>query len=291
MTGTHSNARTHAITVDVEDWFQVWALSEKISRSSWDGFTLRVEQSTNRVLDLFDQYGARGTFFTLGWVAERCPGLIRDIVARGHELASHGWDHTKVFDQSRDAFFRDAGKTKKVLEDIAGVRVSGYRAAGFSIDARTPWAHEVLADLGYRYSSSLHPVANDHYDGSDAPLAAFEPLANRTFREVPVSVVEMWGRRFSCAGGGWFRLLPYQWSSMLMERHQAQSDRPMVFYFHPWEIDPQQPRIRGISRKSQFRHYTNLDRMESKLSKLLARCRWDRMDAVFDITDTFQDAA
>ncbi len=273
-------APKHAMSVDVEDYFQVWALSSKISRDDWDDYTLRVEDNTKRILDLFDRTNTKATFFTLAWIAKRCPSLMVDIVNRGHEIGSHGIEHVKVFDQTRDEFFADAGQAKKQLEDICGVPVTGYRAAGFSIDERTPWAFETLAQLGYEYSSSLHPIAHDHYNMPDAPRHRHQPVAGSSFYELPVATVDAYGKRVSCAGGGWFRAAPYGWSKHLLTKFDKQGGGPAVFYFHPWEIDPGQPRIDGISSKSKFRHYLNLDKMEAKLERLLNDFSWGRIDQV-----------
>ncbi len=267
-----------AMSVDVEDYFQVWAFSDVIHRRSWDGFDCRFERATARILDLFDEKGVSATFFTLGWVAERAPGLIREIVARGHELASHGYDHAKVFDQGEEEFRVDAGRAKKILEDVAGVRVAGYRAPGFSIDARAPFAHRVLSELGYAYSSSAHPIAHDHYGDPDGPRAPYRPLEGSPFVEAPVATAALFGRRVSAAGGGWFRAAPYAVGKALVERAAASLDGPVIFYFHPWEIDPGQPRIRSASPRARLRHYLNLSRMEGKVARLLGDFPWGRID-------------
>ncbi len=267
-----------ALSVDVEDYFQVWAFSEKIKRDSWHGFELRVGDNTRRCLDLFDQHDAKATFFMLGWVAERDPALAREIVERGHELASHGYDHTKVNLQTRSAFREDATRSKNLLEDLAGTAVTGYRAAGFSIDASTPWAHETLAEIGYRYSSSSHPIAHDHYGDAEAPQSAYCPIDGDDFLEAPVATTSLFGRRVSCAGGGWFRAAPVGFSKALLRRAAAEQDGPIIFYFHPWEIDPDQPRISDVSAKSKFRHYLNIDRMEAKLGNILSSFTWRRID-------------
>ncbi|OFX01707.1 MAG: polysaccharide deacetylase [Alphaproteobacteria bacterium RIFCSPHIGHO2_12_FULL_63_12] len=268
-------ARRFAMSVDVEDYFQVWALSPVIRRDDWDDHALRVDASTRRVLDLFDQRQAKATFFTLGWVAERAPNLIREIVARGHELASHGYDHVKVFDQTPDEFRADVEKTKRILEDAGGVAVAGFRAAGFSIDQRTPWAHEILAETGHLYSSSSHPIRHDHYGDPNAPRA---PHRLGGLIEAPVATTEVFGRRISSAGGGWFRAAPYALSRRLIARAADSLDGPTIFYFHPWEIDAEQPRVDGLPVKSRLRHYLNLDRMEAKLDRLLSDFDWGRID-------------
>lgn len=268
-------ARRFAMSIDVEDYFQVWALSSVIRRADWDGYALRVDDATRRVLDLLDRRQAKATFFTLGWVAERAPKLVREIVARGHELGSHGYDHVKVFDQSPDEFRADLAMTKRILEDAGGVAVNGFRAAGFSIDARTPWAHEIIGETGHLYSSSSHPIAHDHYGDPDAPRS---PHRLGGVIEAPVATAEMFGKRVSSAGGGWFRAAPYALSRRLIERAARTIEGPAIFYFHPWEIDALQPRVEGLPSKSRLRHYLNLDRMEAKLDRLLGDFNWGRID-------------
>ncbi|MEL7491390.1 MAG: XrtA system polysaccharide deacetylase [Pseudomonadota bacterium] len=277
--------KSYAISVDVEDYFQVWAFSDVIDRKSWDGFSLRVEKNTRRILDLFDCHRVKGTFFTLGWIAEKAPGLVREIADAGHEIASHGYDHAKVFDQTPVEFRADAARTKKILEDCAGVAVNGYRAAGFSIDQRTSWAHEILSEIGYAYSSSEHPIAHDHYGDPNGPRAPYRPVQGSAFIEAPVATAEIMGRRLSAAGGGWFRAAPYAFSKHLIQRAQATQDGPTIFYFHPWEIDPDQPRIASASGKAKFRHYLNLRKMEKKLGALLDDFSWGRIDEALDLTE------
>lgn len=264
-----------AMSVDIEDYFQVWAFSGVIDRERWDSFPLRAEDNTRRLLDLFDERGAKATFFTLGWVAERAPALMREIAARGHEVASHGYDHKKVFDQSPDEFRADLLKTKRILEETSGASVRGFRAAGFSIDRRTPWAHEILAETGHAYSSSSHPIAHDHYGDPHAPRSAHDIDG---VIEAPVATAEVLGRRVSCAGGGWFRAAPYAVSRILIERASATIDGPTIFYLHPWEVDQDQPRVAAAPLKSKLRHYVNLSVMERKLARLLGAFQWTRID-------------
>ena len=264
-----------ALSVDVEDYFQVWAFSSVVKRESWDGYALRVGDNTRRCLDLFDAHDAKATFFTLGWVAERDPDLIREIVGRGHELASHGYDHTKATEQTRDQFLADVKKTKALLEDISGADVIGYRAAGFSIGKETPWAHEALAQAGHRYSSSTHPIAHDHYGDAQAPQSPYETAG---LIEAPVATVNFLGKRLSAAGGGWFRVAPLAFSKALLSKAAKTLEGPAIFYFHPWEIDPGQPRLNRAPLKSKLRHYLNLDRMEAKLAKTLDGFSWGRID-------------
>lgn len=275
-----------AMSVDVEDYFQVWAFSDVISRASWDGFALRVGDATRACLDMFDRRNARATFFILGWVAERDPALVREIAARGHELASHGLEHIKVTDQHRGEFREDARRSKMLLEDIAGAPVIGYRAAGFSIDNTTPWAHETLAEVGYRYSSSAHPISHDHYGDARGLQTPHHPVAGADFVEAPVATTEFLGRRVSCAGGGWFRAAPYALSERLIARAAERNGGPVIFYFHPWEVDADQPRVNGTSRKSKLRHYLNLKSMPKKLDRLLARWHWGRIDEALGLGGT-----
>ena len=269
----------NALSVDVEDWFQVGAFERVIDRSRWDSLPRRVEANTDRVLDLFEQAGVKATFFTLGWVAVRHPALVRRIAEAGHEVASHGWDHHRVFAMDAAAFRSDLRQARGAIEDAAGLAVTGYRAPSFSIDARTPWAHEVLAEEGYLYSSSVAPVVHDHYGWPQAPRFAWRPVAGSPLIELPVTTLELAGRRLAAGGGGFFRLLPYALSSWAVARANR-AERPAIFYFHPWEIDPGQPRVAGASLKSRLRHYTNLSAMQPKLLRLLRDHRWTRTDRV-----------
>ena len=249
-----TSGRRFAMSVDVEDYLHTWALSSVIGRDAWDRWPSRVEAATLRILDLFDRKNARATFFVLGWVAKRAPLLVREIVARGHELASHGFHHDKVHDLSPDAFLEDVRATRLLLEDQSGSAVKGFRAPSFSIDERCWWAYDRLSEAGYAYSSSLHPIAHDHYGMPDAPLEPFRPTEHELL-EIPVATIELLGRRVSCAGGGHFRLFPYRWSKWCLERLAAEPGRIAAFYFHPWEIDPGQPRVRGLELTSRLRQY------------------------------------
>lgn len=271
----------NAMSVDVEDYFQVGAFEDCIRPADWDSFPPRVDRNTNRLLDLFDAKGIKSTFFTLGWVAERHPALIRRIVERGHELASHGYKHDRVTGFDRPAFVADLSRSRKILEDTGGVAIKGYRAPSFSIGERNAWALEVLAEEGYVYSSSVYPIRHDHYGWVGAPRFAHTPVAGAPLIEIPVSTIELAGRRLACGGGGYFRLLPYGLFSWALRRLNRVDDAPGIFYFHPWEIDPDQQRIGNASALSTFRHYTNLGRMEAKLTKLLDDFAWDRVDTVF----------
>jgi len=277
-----ATAPCNAMTVDVEDYFQVQALAGVVSRDDWDTLPRRVELNTNRVLDLFAEASVKATFFTLGWVAQRHPLLIRRIVADGHELASHGWEHVRADDQTPEVFRSDVRRAKRLLEDRGGVPVLGYRAASFSIGRRNPWALEVLAEEGHAYSSSIYPVRHDLYGLPDAPRFPYRPRPASGLREFPITTARRFGRNWPTGGGGYFRLLPYAISAATMRMVHRDDGKPCVFYFHPWEIDPAQPVQRGLSLKSRFRHYTNLGRMEPKLRRLLHDFAWDRMDRVLE---------
>jgi len=270
----------NALSVDVEDWFQVGAFETVIARDAWETLERRVERNTEAVLALFDEAGVKATFFTLGWIAERHPALIRRIAAAGHELASHGWDHKRVFTLSEAEFRADLARARAAIEDAGGQAVSGYRAPSFSVDQRTPWAHPVLADEGYAYSSSVAPIRHDHYGWRDSPRFAWRPVAGSDLIELPVTTVEVAGRRFAAGGGGFFRLLPYALSNWAIGRVNGAEARPAIFYFHPWDMDAGQPRVADAPLKSKLRHYTNLSQMRPKLLKLLKAHRWGRADEV-----------
>lgn len=270
----------NALSVDVEDWFQVGAFETIISRDAWDGLLPRVERNSDAVLAMFDRAGVKGTFFVLGWVAERYPALIKRISDAGHEIASHGWDHRRVFTMDAESFRADLGRARAAIEVACGQKPIGYRAPSFSIDKRNPWAHRVLAEEGYVYSSSVAPVRHDHYGWPEAPRFAHRPVPGSQLIELPVTTVELGGRRIAAGGGGFFRLLPFAFSHWAIDRVNQSDRRPAVFYFHPWEIDPGQPRVAGASLKSRLRHYSRLSAMEGKLMKLLTRYQWGRTDQV-----------
>jgi polysaccharide deacetylase family protein (PEP-CTERM system associated) len=269
---------TNALTVDVEDYFQVSAFAPYVDRAGWDARECRIERNVERILSMFAEHGAHATFFTLGWVAERYPGLVRRIVDGGHELASHGYWHRRATEQSEAEFLDDVVGAKRLLEDVSGVQVRGYRAPSFSIGTQNRWAFDCLDRAGYEYSSSTYPIAHDHYGAPDAPRFAYR--ASGGLIELPVTAMRMFDRNWPAAGGGYFRLMPYSLSRWLLNRVNAVDRQPAIFYFHPWEIDAGQPRVPGISAKTRFRHYLNLSRMEGKLRRLLADFRWDRLDRV-----------
>lgn len=272
---------TNAMTVDVEDYFQVSAFERYIPREEWDRLPCRVERNTDKILSLFADNGVKATFFTLGWVAERYPSLIKRIVAEGHELACHGYSHRRATTQTPNEFAEDVGRAKSRLEDAGGVRVKGYRAPSYSIGAGNLWALQVLEDLGFDYSSSIYPVKHDLYGMPEAQRFAFRPDNAPKLLEIPVSTVTLGEKNFPCGGGGFFRLFPYPLSRWAINRVNQIDRQAAVFYFHPWEIDPAQPRQSGIDLKTRIRHYLNLSRMEYRLGKLLRDFHWNTMDNVF----------
>lgn len=278
----------NALSVDVEDWFQVGAFENTLSRDDWNSLPCRVEANVDRVLALFAESGVKATFFTLGWVAECYPAAIRRIVDAGHELASHGYDHQRVFTFTAEEFRADLRKARALLEDAGGVAVKGYRAPSFSIDSRTPWAHPILAEEGYAYSSSVAPVVHDHYGWKEAPRFAFRPVEGSDLIELPVTTARLRGRTLAAGGGGFFRLLPYAFSRWAVRQVNGQDHRPAIIYFHPWEIDPEQPRVEGAPLKSRIRHYTNLSRMAPKLRRLIGDFKWGRVE---DILPAQREAA
>ncbi|MCB1631455.1 MAG: DUF3473 domain-containing protein [Pseudomonadales bacterium] len=278
--GTAVGSVVNAMTVDVEDYFQVSAFEHCVPRSDWQRLPCRVEANVDRILDLFAENGVKATFFTLGWVAERYPQMIARIVAAGHELASHGWEHIRANTQNRSQFQDDIVRTKALLEDLSGSAVNGYRAASYSISTDNLWAHEVLADAGYSYSSSIVPVRHDLYGIPDAPRFAYRSAEGRLL-EIPITTITLAGRNLNCGGGGWFRLFPYAFSRWAMNSVNEGEHQPCIFYFHPWEVDPEQPRVSAANARARFRHYLNLGRMYDRLECLLQDFRWGRVDEVF----------
>lgn len=273
-------AITNALTIDVEDYFQVSALAPYIPRDQWDARECRVERNVERILAMLAERDVKATFFTLGWIAERYPHVVRDIVAGGHELASHGYGHQRASDLTQAEFRDDITRAKRILEDLGGVAVTGYRAPSFSIGHGNLWALDELAAAGYRYSSSIYPVKHDHYGMPDAPRFAYAAV-DGALLEVPPTTLRLLNRNLPSSGGGWFRLLPYAASRWMIERVNRDDREAAVFYFHPWEIDAGQPRIPGIDAKTRFRHYVNIPRMEGRLRQLLRDFRWGRMDQIF----------
>ncbi|WP_019833381.1 XrtA system polysaccharide deacetylase [Sphingomonas sp. PR090111-T3T-6A] len=270
----------NALSVDVEDWFQVGAFEKVIDKADWSRLESRVARNTDAVLDLFARAGVKATFFTLGWVAERAPAQMRRIVAEGHEIASHGWDHDRVFTLTPEEFRDDLRRARAAIEDASGMPVFGYRAPSFSIDTRTPWAHPILAEEGYSYSSSVAPVAHDHYGWPDSPRFAWRPVSQSTMIELPVTTAKLGARTLAAGGGGFFRLLPYGFTRWAIRQVNDEAKRPAIFYFHPWEIDPGQPRVADAPLRSKLRHYSRLSAMEGKLERLLGEFAWGRVDEI-----------
>ena len=276
---TNSSAvKSNALTIDVEDYFQVSAFAPHIPRTDWPIRECRVERNVDCILQMLEQHGAKGTFFTLGWLAERYPEVIRKIIDNGHELASHGYGHERVSDQTPESFFADINVAKLILEDLSGQEVKGYRAPSFSIGENNLWAFETLEKAGYQYSSSIYPIRHDHYGMPNAPRHAHR-IGN--LLEIPATTLRFFNRNWPASGGGYFRLMPYELSRWMIRHVNDVDQLSAVFYFHPWEIDSGQPRIPGISAKTRFRHYVNIDRMESRLHRLLADFSWGRMDELF----------
>ena len=298
----------NALTIDVEDYFQVSAFEACVSRGCWDNYPSRVEGNTYRILDILDDYGAKATFFVLGWVAERKPALVTDIARRGHEVASHGYGHQRICNLTREEFREDIRRSKAILEDLAAVKVHGYRAPSYSISKNTLWAYDELHDAGYSYDSSVFPIRHDLYGIPDWPRHPFivlkdqhgewmpdvlrtSPLTSGCFSlpcddncrqilEVPVTTLSIGGKNIPLAGGGYFRLFPYSFTRWGLRRINQDEGRPFVFYLHPWEIDPKQPRMGNASYKSCFRHYLNLHRTEGRLRSLLTDFRFSSIDEV-----------
>lgn len=271
---------TNGLSVDVEDWFQVGAFEGVIDKDSWESLSDRVERNCDRILQMLADADVKATFFTLGWVAKRHPQLMLRISEEGHELASHGWDHARVFRMGREEFASDLEMSRKAIEDACGVKVTGYRAPSFSIDHRTPWAYMILSEQGFIYSSSVAPITHDHYGWPEAPRFAFKPLPWSDLLELPVTTAVFAGRRMAAGGGGFFRVLPYGFSRWAIRQVNRREGKPAVFYFHPWEIDPDQPRVLQAPMRSRLRHYTNLDGMAEKLRQLVDEFNWGRMDVL-----------
>jgi polysaccharide deacetylase family protein (PEP-CTERM system associated) len=275
----NETALVNAFTIDVEDYFQVSAFSPYIAREQWGDIECRVERNVARLLELLANHETQATFFTLGWIAERYPSMVREIVAQGHELASHGYGHQRATELDHSAYFFDVDRSRKLLQDVSGVDISGYRAPSFSIGAGNLWAFDSLARAGYRYSSSIYPIRHDHYGMPDAPRFAHKVLSGLI--EVPATTLRIVGRNLPSSGGGYFRLLPYALSRWMLRQVNRRDGQSAVFYCHPWEIDAEQPRVAGIDVRTRFRHYVNIDRMPRRLDRLLGDFRWDRMDRIF----------
>jgi polysaccharide deacetylase family protein (PEP-CTERM system associated) len=265
----------NALTVDVEDYFQVAALSAAIDRADWAATPSRVVGNTRRVLDIFDGAGARATFFVLGWVADRFPDLVKEIHRRGHEIASHGQSHRLVYEQSPAEFRDETQRSKATLEALVGERVMGYRAASYSIVERSLWALDVIAEVGFEYDSSIVPARHDLYGipGAEAFPHRLRTPRGATLVEFPPTTYQVLGARVPVGGGGYFRFYPYWLSRRLLRRINGSMHRPFIFYVHPWEVDPEQPRVRAGWR-SRFRHYVNLQKTEARLNRLVRDFRF-----------------
>lgn len=271
----------NAMTIDVEDYFQVSAFANTISRDDWDRLPCRVERNVDVILRILNEANVKATFFTLGWIAERYPQLVKRIVAEGHELASHGYGHLRASDQTPEQFKDDVSRSKALLEDLGGQAVLGYRAPSFSIGTQNLWALDVLLQAGYRYSSSIYPIQHDHYGMPHAPRFSFYPNGESGLLELPITTVRLMQKNLPAGGGGYFRLFPYALSRWLIQRVNHQDKKAGIFYFHPWEVDPEQPRQQNIGFKTRFRHYVNLHRTENRLKALTRDFQWDRMDRIF----------
>jgi len=275
---------TNAMTVDVEDYFHVSAFEKTIAKTDWPNLELRVEKNTNRLLELFDKHDTKSTFFTLGWVAERCPNLIKAIIDQGHELASHGYAHQRAIGMTPQEFKADVEKSKKILEDTSGKAVVGYRAPSFSINDSNTWVYDTLLELGFEYSSSTYPINHDLYGVPEWPRFLYqreEGDGDKKIIEIPIPTLRKNNINTGIGGGGYFRLYPYWLSKRRIDKFHQQEQQPYSFYFHPWEIDPQQPRISNAPLKSKIRHYINLSAMEGKLEKLLKDYKWNTMKNVY----------
>lgn len=271
----------NALTVDVEDYFHVSAFSNHIDRNHWDRYACRVEANTHALLEMFDQAAVKATFFVLGWVAERYPSLIQEIAAAGHEVACHGYSHELVYRQSPAVFREESQRSKHILENITHKPVKGYRAASYSITAKSTWALDILAELGFQYDSSIFPVHHDRYG---MPNARREPHVLKTPQghplvEFPLSTFEIGRYRLPISGGGYFRLFPYWFTRYALNRINTTDKLPFIFYLHPWEIDPNQPRV-AAGMLSRFRHYQNLGRCQERLEKLLQDFSFDTVEQV-----------
>ena len=269
----------NALTIDVEDYFQVEAFAGLIDRREWENWPRRVEANTHYLLDRLSASGSQATFFTLGWVADRHPALIRRIVAEGHELASHGYNHERVTCLTPERFRADVDRAKQSLEQTGSVPVIGYRAPTFSVGRSNAWAWRILQETGHRYSSSVFPIRHDLYGDPSAPRTPFRADPGGLW-EIPLTTLRLFGCNLPCSGGGYFRLLPYA-AYRLGARHLRHEVRSLIFYTHPWELDPAEPPVPGAGRRARFRHRVNRHRMRRRFDSLLRDFHWDRMDRAY----------
>jgi polysaccharide deacetylase family protein (PEP-CTERM system associated) len=256
------------LTIDIEDYFQVSAFEDIVSKDDWDSYPSRVVPNTSKILSLLDTRNVKATFFILGWTAQKYPDLVKNIFYKGHEVACHGYYHRLIYELTPDEFREDTRKAKNILEQITGTKIIGYRAPSYSITKRTPWAHEILAELGFQYDSSIFPIHHDRYGMPDAPRFSYR-VPNLELTEYPLSTFLFFTKKVPVAGGGYFRLFPYWFSKMALQNINQRERQPFIFYFHPWEIDPEQPRMRRAKHLSRFRHYINLDKTYGRLQKLI----------------------
>jgi polysaccharide deacetylase family protein (PEP-CTERM system associated) len=256
------------LTIDVEEHFQVAAFEDIVKPVEWDGHDSRVVKNTNRILELLKKHDTQATFFIVGWTAERHPGLVKDIINQGHDVGCHSYMHRKIYDLTPDEFRRDTAKAKDVLEDITGRKINCYRAPSYSITKKSLWALDILEELGFEYDSSIFPILHDNYGIPDAPRFRYKQ-PDHNLIEYPISTAKVLGRNIPVAGGGYFRLFPYWFTRMLLTKINKQENEPFIFYLHPWEVDPDQPRMKKAKLLSKFRHYNNLNKTETRLENLL----------------------
>lgn len=281
VTSKYLRQRNHlgAMTIDLEEYFQVSAFEGILSGQEKSALPRRAAYVTHELLDLFYDKEIKATFFILSSLAEVEKSLIRRIADEGHEIASHGIKHDRVRDLTADQFYQDITISKHTLEDVSGKAVTGYRAPSFSIGTDTPFAYEMLIKAGYQYSSSSHPIKHDHYGDESAPMDIHKPYPEQDFYEFPVTVLDYYGKRWPVGGGGWFRIMPF-WVYKTLLSKAIHTKKPLMFYTHPWEYDPEQPRIKGLPLKTKFRHYMNLASTFEKLSQLLDQYHWTRADSI-----------
>ena len=287
----------HALTIDVEDYYQVAAFKDQIAPSDWSSQVSRVERNTHKFLEITEEHSVTATFFFLGWVADQFPNMVREVVAAGHEVACHGYSHQLIYEQSQETFKQETLRSKALLEDQAQTSVAGYRAASYSVTPKSLWALDIISEAGFEYDSSIYPIRHDNYGLQGGPHTPYKiELRNGAcLVEFPITTAPIASLNIPVGGGGYFRLLPYFLTRWFLQRRQKFVDAPFVFYLHPWELDPDQPRIEGASPKSRFRHYLNLDKVEARLDALLTDFEFDTMHHVLQTcsdlpTHRYQDA-
>lgn len=263
-----TNQLINYLTIDVEDYFQVAAFEKVIQPSQWNSYPSRVERNTKKILEIFGTYKVKATFFIVGWTAEQYPSMVKEIASHGHQIACHSYRHQKIYHQTLEEFRQDTKKAKNILEDITGQPIIGYRAPTYSITKKSLWALDILEELGFKWDSSIFPILHDNYGIPDAPRFTYK-LPNHDLIEYPITTALIFGRKIPVAGGGYFRILPYWFTRMALKKINQQEKQPVIFYLHPWEVDPNQPKIDHAGWKSRFRHYHNLGRTEERLHYLL----------------------